>query len=75
VNDVQLAPHRFAALVAPAVDRVFTGAMAAGRDRGGTELSQQYGGPAATGLLVEFRTRLAAPGGMVGGAGGGGGGG
>ena len=69
MNDVQLAPHRFAALVAPAADRVFTGAMAAGRDRGGAELSQRYGGPAATGFLVEFRTRLAAPGGTVSGAG------
>jgi hypothetical protein len=56
---------RFAALVAPAVDRVFVGGMAACRTRGGTELGQRYGGPAATGYLVEFRTRLAAPGGTV----------
>ncbi|HEU4421249.1 MAG TPA: hypothetical protein VFR67_01775 [Pilimelia sp.] len=56
---------RFAALAAPAVDRVFVAAMTACRTRGGAELGQRYGGPAATGFLVEFRTRLAAPGGAV----------
>ncbi|WP_433388727.1 hypothetical protein [Micromonospora sp. KLBMP9576] len=62
---VELAPHRFAGLVAPAVDRVFGAGILAGRDGGGAELSQRYGGPAATGFLLEFRTRLAAPGGTV----------
>ena len=56
---------RFAALAAPAVDRVFVGGMTACRTRGGAELGQRYGGPAATGFLVEFRTRLAAPGAAV----------
>ncbi|MFG2101365.1 hypothetical protein ACGFJ5_12245 [Micromonospora echinaurantiaca] len=68
-DSVELPPHRFAGLVAPAVDRVFVAAMLAGRDGGGAELSQRYGGPAATGFLVEFRTRLAVPGGSVDGAG------
>lgn len=62
MNDtVELAPHRFAGLVAPAVDRAFVAGILAGRDGGGAELSQRYGGPAATGFLLEFRTRLAAP--------------
>ena len=69
VNTVELAPHRFAGLVAPAVDRAFRAGMLAGRDGGGAELSQRYGGPAATGFLVELRTRLAAPGGTVDGPG------
>ncbi|PZF87230.1 hypothetical protein [Micromonospora deserti] len=65
MNDaVGLEPHRFAGLVAPAVDRAFVAGMFAGRD-GGAEVSQRYGGPAATGFLEEFRTRLAAPGGTV----------
>ncbi|MGW4501123.1 hypothetical protein ACWENR_21230 [Micromonospora sp. NPDC004336] len=66
MNDtVELAPHRFAGLVAPAIDRAFVAGMLAGRDGGGAELSQRYGGPAATGFLLEFRTRLAVPGGTV----------
>ncbi|MFC4149358.1 hypothetical protein ACFO0M_24175 [Micromonospora mangrovi] len=70
MNDqVELAPHRFAGLIAPAVDRAFVAGMLAGRDGGGAELSSRYGGPAATALLVEFRTRLAAPGGTVDGPG------
>ncbi|WP_341718155.1 hypothetical protein QQG74_31030 [Micromonospora sp. FIMYZ51] len=68
-DTVGLPPHRHAALVAPAVDRVFIAAMQAGRDGGGAELSQRYGGPSATGLLVELRTRLAVPGGTVDGPG------
>ncbi|MFJ6199849.1 hypothetical protein [Micromonospora sp. NPDC092111] len=68
-DGVELAPHRFAGLVAPAVERTFVAGMLAGRDGGGAELSQRYGGPAATGFLVEFRTRLAAPGGTVDGPG------
>lgn len=66
---VELPPHRFAGLLAPAVDRAFVAGMLAGRDGGGAELSSRYGGPAATGFLVEFRTRLAVPGGTVGGPG------
>ncbi|MET7966125.1 hypothetical protein [Micromonospora sp. NPDC005305] len=65
VDAVEVPPHRFAGLVAPAVDRTFVAGMLAGRDGGGAELSSRYGGPAATGVLVEFRTRLAAPGGTV----------
>ncbi|RKN46221.1 hypothetical protein [Micromonospora endolithica] len=66
MNDtVELAPHRFAGLVAPAVDRTYAAGLLAGHDGGGAELSQRYGGPAATGFLVELRTRLAAPGGTV----------
>lgn len=64
-DEIELPPHRFAGLVAPAVDRVFVAGMLAGIEGGGTELSQRYGGQAATGFLVEFRTRLAAPGGTV----------
>lgn len=63
--DGPLAPHRIAGLVAPAVDRVFVGAMAATREHGGVELSRRYGGPDAVGFLIEFRTRLATPGGAV----------
>ncbi|MFG2056217.1 hypothetical protein ACGFI9_19565 [Micromonospora sp. NPDC048930] len=69
VEAVELPPHRFAELIAPAVDRAFVAGMLAGRDGGGAELSSRYGGPAATGFLVEFRTRLAAPGGTVDGPG------
>ncbi|MEQ4300404.1 hypothetical protein ABNF97_03245 [Plantactinospora sp. B6F1] len=66
MNDlVPLAPHQAAALVGPAVDRVFRSVMATTRIRGGAELVQSYGGPAATGFLIDFRTRLAAPGGIV----------
>ncbi|MEV2237870.1 hypothetical protein [Micromonospora sp. NPDC049891] len=68
-DTVGLPPHRYAAFVAPAVDRVFAAAMQAGRHGGGAELSQRYGGQPATGFLVELRTRLAAPGGTVDGTG------
>ncbi|GGO07571.1 hypothetical protein [Micromonospora parathelypteridis] len=69
VHTVELVPHRIAGLLAPAVDRVFRAGMLAGRDGGGAELSQRYGGTAATGFLVDLRTRLAAPGGTVDGPG------
>ncbi|MFC6019258.1 hypothetical protein ACFP2T_24000 [Plantactinospora solaniradicis] len=70
MNDlVPLAPHQAAALVWPAVDRVFRAAMTAARSRGGAELVQRYGGPAAVGFLVDFRTRLAAPTGTISGTG------
>jgi hypothetical protein len=68
-EQVELPAIRFAPLVAPAVDRVFVAGMAAGRTRGGAQLSQRYGGPSAIGYLVEFRTRLAAPDGVVSAAG------
>lgn len=63
-NTVRLAPHQAATLVWPAVDRVFRAGMAA-TSQGGAELCQRYGGPSAIGFLVDFRTRLAAPGGTV----------
>ncbi|MEU8164419.1 hypothetical protein [Micromonospora parva] len=69
MNTVALAPHRIAGLLAPAVDRTFRAGMLAGRDGGGAELSQRYGGVTATGFLVDLRTRLAAPGGTVDGPG------
>ncbi|WP_433314359.1 hypothetical protein ACQP0U_31895 [Micromonospora sp. CA-269861] len=69
MNTVELAPHRIAGLLAPAVDRTFRAGMLAGRDGGGAELSQRYGGVTATGFLVDLRTRLAAPGGTVDGSG------
>ncbi|MEK8108888.1 hypothetical protein NKG94_36745 [Micromonospora sp. M12] len=69
MHTVALAPHRIAGLLAPAVDRTFLAGMLAGRDGGGAELSQRYGGVAATGFLVDLRTRLAAPGGTVDGPG------
>ncbi|MEV7228523.1 MULTISPECIES: hypothetical protein [Polymorphospora] len=65
IDPVPLDPPGFAALVAPAVDRLVVGTAATGWERGGAALSQRYGGPAATGFLMEFRTRLAAPGGTV----------
>jgi hypothetical protein len=65
-DEVRLPPYHCAALVAPAADRVFLTAMDAAWGRGGADLSRRYGGPAATGALVEFRTRLAVPGGTVG---------
>lgn len=62
---VDLSPPRFAALVAPPIDRVFRAAMRAAREAGGAELSRRYGGPAGTGFLIDFRTRLAAAGATV----------
>ncbi|NUT32317.1 MAG: hypothetical protein HOV79_04490 [Hamadaea sp.] len=58
-------PAAYAALVAPAIDRVFAETMLAGRAMGGRELSERFGGPLATGYLVDLRTRLGAPGGVV----------
>ncbi|HET8658527.1 MAG TPA: hypothetical protein VFM55_05970 [Micromonosporaceae bacterium] len=51
----------YAARVAVEIDRLFVGAMAAGREGGGRELVARHG-PGAGGLLVEFRTALAWPG-------------
>ncbi|NUR47236.1 MAG: hypothetical protein HOV71_03785 [Hamadaea sp.] len=61
----ELAPAAYAALVAPAIDRVFAETMLAGRSMGGRELSEAYGGPPATGYLVDLRTRLGRPDGVV----------
>ncbi|GAB3795360.1 hypothetical protein [Micromonospora zhanjiangensis] len=70
MNDpVELAPYRFAALVAPAVDRICLGVLRAAGAAGRPELDRRYGGPAATGFLVDLRTRLAVPGGTVSGPG------
>ena len=63
-DQLWLPGHRCAALIAPAVDRVYRAASTAAAAVG-TELQQRYGGPAAVGFLVDLRTRLAAPGGMV----------
>ncbi|MFV2085484.1 hypothetical protein [Micromonospora sp. LOL_021] len=63
-DQLWLPGHRCAALTAPVVDRVHRAAMAAA-DTAGTELRQRYGGPAAIGYLVDLRTRLAAPAGLV----------
>lgn len=67
-DQLWLPGHRCAALTAPAVDRVYRAAMTTAASAG-TELQQRYGGPAATGFLVDLRTRLAAPGGLVAAAG------
>jgi hypothetical protein len=66
VDDLaDLSPVRYAALIAPAVDRVFAETMAAAGSMGGRELSERFGGRAATGYLIELRTRLGAPDGVV----------
>jgi hypothetical protein len=62
---VGLAPERFAALVAPVIDRVFRGGMVAAREKGGRELVNRHGGSEAVGFLIEFRTALAWPDGVV----------
>lgn len=64
-DGVDLSPVRYAALVAPAIDRIFPDLMLASRAMGGIQLSQRYGGPPATGCLIDLRTRLGAPGGTV----------
>jgi hypothetical protein len=53
-------PPAYAALVAPAVSRVFADGMAVARVGGGRDLVQRHG-PGA-GSLIEFRTSLARPG-------------
>ncbi|MFY1653148.1 hypothetical protein ACN27J_19945 [Solwaraspora sp. WMMB762] len=63
-DQLWLPGHRCAALIAPVIDRVHRAAMAAA-DTAGAELRQRYGGPAAVGYLVDLRTRLAAPAGLV----------
>jgi 8-oxo-dGTP pyrophosphatase MutT (NUDIX family) len=58
---VGLAPARFAALVAPAIDRAFIDGMAVAREGGGRDVTRAHG-PGAGALLVEFRTALGRPG-------------
>jgi hypothetical protein len=58
-DTVDLPPVRFAALVAPAVDRVFVTGIRAALD-GGRELVDRYGGARAVGYLVDLRNPLAA---------------
>jgi hypothetical protein len=55
---VELSPTRFAALVAPALSRVFVAGMQAGGDAG-RALVRKYGG-AAVGYLIDLRNPLAA---------------
>jgi hypothetical protein len=58
-------PERYAALVAPLVDRAFVAGMRAPRERGGRAVAARHGGPSAVWGLVEFRTSLAWPGRVV----------
>ncbi|MDG4762818.1 hypothetical protein O7632_01605 [Solwaraspora sp. WMMD406] len=67
-DQLWLPGHRCATLTAPAIDRVHGTAMTAAASAG-TELRQRYGGPAAIGFLIDLRTRLAAPGGLISAAG------
>lgn len=55
----------YAPLIARVVDRVFPEFMVATRARGGRDLAARHGGPPAVGFLVEFRTKLSAPGASV----------
>jgi len=66
VDDLaDLSPARYAALIAPAIDRAFAETMTAAGAMGGRELSERFGGRQATGFLVDLRTRLGAPDGVV----------
>jgi len=56
----ELEPAAYAALIAPAIDRVFAETMVATRSMGGRELSGRFGGPPAVGYLIDLRTRLGA---------------
>jgi hypothetical protein len=62
---IDLTPTAFAPLIARVIDRVFPEFMVAAAGNGGRELAGRYGGPPAVGYLIEFRTRLSAPGGSV----------
>jgi hypothetical protein len=68
VDAVDLASARFAALVAPAIDRLYRGAMITVRDKGGRDLVTRVGRPALAPLIV-LRMRLEWPDGVVGAAG------
>lgn len=62
---IDLSPMAYAPLIARVIDRVFPEFMVAVRAGGGRELAGRYGGPPAVGYLIEFRTKLSAPGGGV----------
>jgi hypothetical protein len=62
---IDLTPEAYAPLIARVIDRVFPEFMMAVRERGGRDLAGRYGGPPAVGFLIEFRTRLSAPGATV----------
>jgi hypothetical protein len=62
---IDLSPEAFAPLIARVIDRVFPEFMIAARERGGRELVARHGGPPAVGFLIEFRTKLSAPGASV----------
>lgn len=68
VDAVDLASQTFAALVAPALDRLFRGAMTTVRARGGSALVDRLGREAIAPLL-SFRLRLGWPDGEVSAAG------
>jgi len=64
VDAVDLAPAAFAALVAPAIDRLYGDAMITVRDQGGRDLVTRVGRPALAPLIV-LRMRLEWPDGVV----------
>jgi hypothetical protein len=68
VDAVDLAPAAFAAFVAPAIDRLYRGAMLAVRNKGGFDLVTRLGRPALSPLIV-LRMRLEWPDGVVSAAG------
>jgi hypothetical protein len=68
VDAVDLTPTAFAALVAPAIDRLYRGALHTVRDKGGYDLVTRLGRPALSPLVV-LRTRLQWPDGVVSAAG------
>lgn len=63
---IDLSPTAYAPLIAPVIDRVFPEFMVAAAGRGGRDLALKYGGSPAVGYLIEFRTKLSAPGASVG---------
>jgi hypothetical protein len=56
---VDLSPTRFAELVAPAISRAFVAGMRSPGNRG-RDLIASYGGPEATGYVIDLRNPLAA---------------
>ncbi|HEX6498565.1 MAG TPA: hypothetical protein VF054_05980 [Micromonosporaceae bacterium] len=64
-DSVDLSPDRYAALIAPVIDRVFVGVMrGVVPARGGRDLVRRYGGP-PVGVLIEFSGPLGHPDGRV----------
>jgi hypothetical protein len=62
---IDLSPTAFAPLIARVIDRVFPEFMMAAAARGGRDLAARHGGSPAVGFLIEFRTKLSAPGASV----------